>query len=284
MSRAKKKIEKKSLYDSFYGKWPNEITVNKVMKCVEEQVQDYVLRYMENKIKTQVPVPQDKNFEKLRATIRKAAKGNKESTLYGEEKNNNTPIISDVVRIKDVKDFTNETHSVKLALQSAKYYNEEITTKIVGMETVDWWEYILLYGFFKSFKLGYEYTKVKEFIDKGVKSTRTVCGQNIEITFIPKQNDVKENFVIIDGQRIIRKTGTLCDTAVISLEVPQKQKPETHEYRKGYFVYEDSFSTLVIDFIALKEQIEKMLTDRNVHPTLIEEIKNNLNNGRLSRI
>lgn len=304
MGAAKKKNKKKSLYDSFYGMWPDEIenNVNKAMRSVEEQMQEYSVRLdamlkknEANKKKKDMPIPQN-DLEKLREMIRKGAKDNLQSISYGtgsmafgskssiNENKSNTPIISDVVRVKDLKDFTNDTHLVKLALKSADYYSEEITTKIVGMETVDWWEYILLYGFVKSLKLGYEYTKVKQFIDKGIKSTRTVSGQNLEITFVPKISDVKQNFDIVGGLKVIRETGTVYDTVVLCLEIPKKSRPETHEYNKGYFVYEDSFSTLVIDYDALNEQIEKMLIDCNIHPTLIEEIKLILKNGRLSAI
>ena len=290
MSAAKKK-KLSSLYDQFYGKWPDEHEkqVNKTMKSFEEQMKDYALRLdtmlKENRNNANTPTTNmitfEKDLNKIRDTIRKGAK--KDATVKITSQKTNTPVISDVVQIKNIENFTNETHDVFVRLKYANYYSEQITTKIVGMENVDWWEYVLIYGFFKSLMLGYEYTKVKDYIN-GVQSTRTVSGQNLEIIFIPKKNDVKQNFDTLNGQTVIRETGIIYDSATICLEVPQKGESKTEEYRKGYFVYEDSFTNLVIDYDALAEKIEQMLIDSKLHPTLIQEIIKILNNGRLSTI
>jgi hypothetical protein len=279
MSRAPKK--KKSLYDGFYGKWPEEYetTVNKAMKSVEEQMKDYALRLDEMmkrnaaKNAAQAPTSHTKTYrndlEKLRDTIRKGAKKDNINELVDDIKrkaNAKQPAkvqeIDEVVRFNNHALFTKDTHKVELALRSANYYSEQITTKIVGMETVDWWEYVLIYGFVKSFKLGYEYTKVKDLIQKGVQSSRTVSGQNLEIKFIPKKkNDVKRVQDTVDGKPVIRVQGVVYEPQTICLEVPQKSEQRKEEYRRGYFVYEDTFSTLVIDYDALREQIDQMLTD-----------------------
>lgn len=303
MSAAKKK-KVQSLYDGFYGKWHDEIEkkansqVNKAIKSVEQQMQEYALRLdammqqnHADRKKSEAPtshtITQRNDLEKLRDTIRKGAKSStyNVNTKKTTPLKTNIPVISNVVKVKDIDQFTNSTHRVEVGLKSANYYSEQITTKIVGMETVDWWEYVLIYGFVKSLKLGYEYTKVKEYIEKGVQSTRTVSGQNLFIKFIPKKkNDVKQIQDTVENQPVIRESGTIYESGSLGFEVPQKSEVKTEEYRRGYFVYEDTFSTLVIDYDALNEQIDKMLIDSNVHPTLIEEIKLILKNGRLSTI
>lgn len=224
------------------------------------------------------------DLDKLRRLIKEGAKKDVIVKNTPTPVRTKTPMISDVVVVKDIENFTSETHDVLVELKSANYYSEQITTKIVGMETVDWWEYVLIYGFFKSLKLAYEYTKVKEYINKGVQSTRTVSGVNLEIKFISKMNNVKQNLDTVNGQTVIRETGTVYDLATIYLDVPQKVESKTQEYHKGYFVYEDTFTTLVIDYDVFAEKIEQMLINYKVHPSLIQKIIIILSNGRLSRI
>lgn len=193
--------------------------------------------------------------------------------------------IDEVVKIDDIEKFTDATHDVSIKLVSSSYYTQTVTTKIIGMEHVEWWEYILLYGFIKGLKISYEYSKIKSKIDQNIETIRSVDGHVLEIILIPKGTNKPQQFKeIVNGQRVIREKGTIYGSSIVRIEIPQIKIKKTQEYTKGYFMYEDTFDALEIDYDTFGLTFTELLTKNKIHESLINEIIKKVNNGRLSGV
>lgn len=317
--------KQESLYDSFYGYNPYEpyqvgknqpITGATMSKKYINQIEEDIKRLtkeikelesqtrLHERIKDLAGLPKNKAYrtlsdkeriDKIREQIKKAATleqdmsaARKKVTSPGSSSKQTTtlPVINEVVRIDNVEMFTDQTHGTLVRFIDNDYYTEQVETKVVGMEQVDWWEYVLIYGIFKALKISFEYTKLKEMIERGMKSTRTVSGKLLEINFVPRKKfEASRTYDTLNGETVIRERGTKYESAILLIEVPQNKVRKTQEYKQGYFLYEDTFDTLELDYNKLLHNFDEIVAKYNIHESLKVEIKKNIiSNGRLSGI
>lgn len=272
-----KKNQKKSIYDSFYDSYTERIS------DYTKQIEEY-----RNIKKTE--------DDKLREEIKRKAimkYGNvdapQKSPYYGPGRKKAPPqyiMVNEVQYIKEIERFTTDTHYVTLNLKRYDYYNAAAITRVVGIEEVEWWEYVLIYGFFKTLKISYEYEQHKPYLRQGVENKKLVNGFKLEIKFIPKQQGkVERKEEKLEDKIVIKETGTVYEPVLLNLEIPQIKESKREVYQKGYFLFEDIYDTLVPDYKALNEQMEELLKPYSVHESLIEVIKTiTKEDGRLSGV
>jgi hypothetical protein len=235
-------------------------------------------------------------YDKIRQEIRKGATfiddmsaARKIANIPGSstrDVKSSPQIINEVVVVDKVEFFTDQTHGAVVRFINNDYYSEQIETKVVGMEQVDWWEYVLIYGIFKALKISFEYTKLKEIVNRGMKSNRKVSGKLLEINLVPRKKfDATRTIDTLNGKSVIRETGTKYESALFVIEVPQNKVRKTQEYKKGFFIFEDTFDTLEVDYNKLLHDLDEILIKNNIHESFKMEIKKNIiNNGRLSGV
>lgn len=197
-----------------------------------------------------------------------------------------TTIINEVKVIDNIQDFTSKTHTVYVRLIDHDYYSEMVDVKVVGMENVEWWEYVFLYGFFKQAKITFEYAKNSDLIKNGGKISKTVSGKRLEVVFSPKEIfSPKRVADVIDGQPVIREQGIKYSIGRIFIEIPLNKVEKINEYKEGYFIFEEKNSILEPDFKKLINDFEEIQSMKNINPELVEEIKKQITNyGRLSGV
>lgn len=186
----------------------------------------------------------------------------------------------------DITTYTTETHTVRISTAVTSQEKEYGTRKIIGMETVDWWEYVLVYGFLKGTKIAYEYNIVKDLVNKPEHIVSLVDKGVVILTFTPKkfvpkeeiQNDPNTN------ENVIIRTGTLCREVQLKIEIPYKKNETLEEVKKGFFLYEEKFEKLVPDYEALGVNIAKELNDKKMSNDFKLQIVNEIENGRIPRI
>jgi hypothetical protein len=294
------RFESSSLYDAFYHTPKTIGDIEKDIERLQGEITNIErLKYLAGLKKTApLKMARDKEkLDKIREQIKKAATFDKDMSAARKRPNPNSPgtsnketttlpIISEVITVNKLPEFTSDSHLTYVRLVDNDYYSEIVETKIVGMEKVDWWEYVLIYGIFKALKISFEYTKLKDMIENGRKSSRTVSGKLVEINFTPKiRFEAKRNYETLDGQNIIRETGTRYESALLSVEVPQNKITKTNEYKIGYFLYEDTYDTLEVEYKKLVNDFDEIFAKYNIHESLKREIKKNLiSYGRLSGI
>lgn len=193
--------------------------------------------------------------------------------------------IDKSVIIDNIELFTPATHVVRLSTKVTSQYQQHGTKKIIGMEKVDWWEYVLIYGFFKATKLAYEYNIVKDLIKNPAHVVSLVNKGVLVLTFVPrKSNDLKEVVENIKGEDVLVKTGTWYRDFKLSIEIPYKTVTKVEEKKKGFFLYEETFETIEPDYEALGAKVSQELDDKKINEGFKLIIANEIKNGRVSRV
>jgi hypothetical protein len=193
--------------------------------------------------------------------------------------------IDKSVIIDNIELFTPATHVVRLSTKVTSQYQQHGTKKIIGMEKVDWWEYVLIYGFFKATKLAYEYNIVKDLIKNPAHVVSLVNKGVLVLTFVPrKSNDLKEVVENIKGEDVVVKTGTWYRDFKLSIEIPYKTVTKVEEKKKGFFLYEETFETIEPDYEALGAKVSQELDDKKINEGFKLIIANEIKNGRVSRV
>lgn len=247
MGRTPKKIRPTYDADYFESAYKNIYT---------ETLRDFEKQANQAKIMTQ------SQLEELKRMIKEGAMaGNgKTANTISRRKVGVKPPASQSYITNDIDKFTDQTHGISLTYGTGSLYNEYISRKIVGMDKVEWWEYILVYGFLKAAKLSIEYQKVKHLIEKGETLTRSKNLKTLVITLRPLTKNYPEKKLYV--------------------ELPHRAVSKVEEYESGYFLYEDTYQTQEIDNNQFRSAVEKFLIASKVHESLINKVLNQ--HGRLS--
>lgn len=210
-------------------------------------------------------------------------------TMASAKKKKPAPkVVDKITYIDNIELFTPTTHVVRVSTRETSQDRENGTRQIVGMETVDWWEYVLIYGFLKATKIAYEYNIVKDMVKNPQHIVSLVNKGVLVLKFIPKKsNDVKEQLVKtndIIGEEVLLKTGTMYREFTLSIEIPYKTGKRKKEVKNGYFLYEENYETIEVDYEELGRKIAQELNDKKVNGDFKQIIINEIENGRVSRV
>jgi hypothetical protein len=261
--------EKENLYEEFYDKSSPNSHSNPITGTTFQNRQR--MAYIPN---PSFPKPSIGNYYQNYNTIQPKTK--KTAQLRTIDKS---------VIIDNIELFTPATHVVRLSTRVTSQYQQHGTKKIIGMEKVDWWEYVLIYGFFKATKLAYEYNIVKDLIKNPAHVVSLVNKGVLVLTFVPrKSNDLKEVVENIKGEDVVVKTGTWYRDFKLSIEIPYKTVTKVEEKKKGFFLYEETFETIEPDYEALGAKVSQELDDKKINEGFKLIIANEIKNGRVSRV
>lgn len=285
-------FDDESLYDSFYGseykkyEIPDTFNIHDRLKILaninrqqSQKIEQMSAARRKKEQKGHTPTRNAKT-DAIREMIMKGATmgytpQRPKPPSVGQKK---LPIIDNVKIVKNIEDFTPETYGVGVSFIDHGHYSIQRFTKIVGMEQVEWWEYVMVYGFIKAAYIYAQYSAKKELIKHGVQSTATVGGKVMGVNFYPKiKSKPSENVEILEGQKVIRRTGTLYEKKLIYIEIPLKKVPRKQEYQEGLFLYEENYEAFEPDFEKLKENLVPLLRAKNVPEAFIEIIVKSFN-------
>jgi hypothetical protein len=195
-------------------------------------------------------------------------------------------IVDRRVTNNDISTYTPDTHMVKVSTKITHQDRENGTKKMIGMETVDWWEYVLIYGFFKATKIAYEFNIVKDMVKNPQHVVSLINKGAVVLTFVPKKGH-DERSIEYDpklGMNVDVLTGTLYREFQLPIEIPYKTGTKTVETKDGYFLYEETYETIEPDYEALGKRIASELEEKKINEGFKQLIANEIENGRISRV
>jgi hypothetical protein len=259
---ARRPTKRSSLLDTYYSTSHDSNYSENLNDYIESQMKEYEnhLNNVQDKIENQydklmgsaysqmkMKLSEQQKLDALRARIKSGAKPTRPSPPSG---------IPTQQYVDNIEEFTDQTHNISLTYGNGAVQMEYGTTQIVGMDKVEWWEYILLYGFSKAFKLSVEYNKVKHLINSPTVKNRTRSLKTLIVTLKPKS----------------ARGSVLYREKKLHMELPHKKVTKVEEYESEYFLYEDKFETFEIDQEQFYIALEKFLKESKVHQSLINQV------------
>jgi hypothetical protein len=191
------------------------------------------------------------------------------------------PVREEVKHITQIKDCTPDDYTLSGELIKDFYdlMPAPVEKRIVGMESVEWWEYVLIYGVFKALKIATEYQKVKAYIDKPVIEYPSTVKQKLRITLTPRKR-IATHFEYPESSSLsyVKKITREFDTLTLDIPIVYSSRIETREEKKGYFLYDVKETKNFYDKVASAERAAKILQDRGVHNTFTEMVLNAFKN------
>lgn len=163
-------------------------------------------------------------------------------------------------------------------------YEEKVTEKLVGKETVEWWELLLLYGFGKLVKTEVALDKNKDLIKQPKTSVLLKRKDGFLVQFHPSsQGKLEKVLTKIEDEDVYKLIGTKYVKQVIILEIPYDVVSETTEYVKDGLIYEKHVETHQPNYTKFLNSLENELNERKISQNLKLEILQQIY-GRLRRV
>jgi hypothetical protein len=192
--------------------------------------------------------------------------------------------VYDQKRVIDKLEYFNiHTHKVNVKLVLTTIFEARTTSKLIGIETVDWWEYMFIYGFLKKFKISYEHEKHRN-APKLSNNVKYVNKHVLNLKFNPvsEATNVQKIEQIKDNKKILVETGNVYRSVELNVEIPYVAVTKQIEVQRGYLLFEDTIETMEVDHSGLEKNVTDLLTEKNVNSDLKNKILTYLKNGRLS--
>lgn len=174
-------------------------------------------------------------------------------------------VIDETTDLK-LEEFTESTHDVLVGLMSkGGSYNETTTSIVVGKDSVEWWEYVLLYGIYKAIKLAVAIDKYGHMIKTPVTNAIVKEKQAFLIQFRPKNSgSIIKRADSIEGEAVYRMIGKKYLNESIVVDLPYNDSVKTTETVKDYLIFENKVDTLEPDLNRFLLNLESTLAEKKV--------------------